>query len=174
MGSITSADSAGALILRTRASQRAAILVAPDGISHRLQDAGERIVDFKEDAAHDLGKRVNALGAMMKKHPLLSIGIGARPVERASRSATCSLSGRNLVGPHLEACARRRLGVRRGRTQVRSSIHGRGGEWPTLGPRGLTDGKSWTRRFCTPPRCRSRRCANSHLDAPRASLYDGV
>lgn len=47
-----------------------------DGISHRLQDAGERIVDFKDDAAHDLGKRVNALGAMMKKHPLLSIGIG--------------------------------------------------------------------------------------------------
>lgn len=47
-----------------------------DGISHRLQNAGERIVDFKDDAAHDLGKRVDALGAMMKKHPLLSIGIG--------------------------------------------------------------------------------------------------
>ena len=47
-----------------------------DGISHRLHDAGDRIVDFKDDAARDLGKRVNAMGVMMKKHPLLSIGIG--------------------------------------------------------------------------------------------------
>jgi len=48
---------------------------AADGISHGLHDAGERIVDFKDDAAHDLGKRVNALGGVMKKHPLLAIGI---------------------------------------------------------------------------------------------------
>lgn len=47
-----------------------------DGISHRLHDAGERIVDLKEDAARDLGRRVGALGAMMKKHPVLTIGIG--------------------------------------------------------------------------------------------------
>jgi ElaB/YqjD/DUF883 family membrane-anchored ribosome-binding protein len=47
-----------------------------DGISHGLRDAGERIVDFKDDAARDLGKRVDALGAMMKKHPFMSIGIG--------------------------------------------------------------------------------------------------
>jgi ElaB/YqjD/DUF883 family membrane-anchored ribosome-binding protein len=47
-----------------------------DGISHRLHDAGERIVDFKDDAARSLDKRVDALGVMMKKHPLLSIGIG--------------------------------------------------------------------------------------------------
>jgi len=47
-----------------------------DDISHRLEEAGERIVDFNDGAAHDLGKRVNALGAMMKEHPLLSIGIG--------------------------------------------------------------------------------------------------
>jgi ElaB/YqjD/DUF883 family membrane-anchored ribosome-binding protein len=47
-----------------------------DGMSTRLHDAGERIVDFKDDAARDLGKRVDALGALMKKHPLLSIGIG--------------------------------------------------------------------------------------------------
>ena len=47
-----------------------------DGISHRLHGAGERIVDFKDDAARGLGKGVDALGAMMKKHPLLTIGIG--------------------------------------------------------------------------------------------------
>jgi len=47
-----------------------------DGISNGLHDAGARIVDFKDDAARSLGKRVDTLGAMMKKHPLLSIGIG--------------------------------------------------------------------------------------------------
>jgi hypothetical protein len=45
-----------------------------DGISHRLQDAGERIVDFKDDAACDLGKRVDALGAMMKSIPCYRSG----------------------------------------------------------------------------------------------------
>jgi hypothetical protein len=49
---------------------------AADGISHGLHDAGERIVDFKDDAARDLGKRINTLGGMMKKHPILAIGIG--------------------------------------------------------------------------------------------------
>lgn len=43
-----------------------------NGISH----AGERIVDFKDEAARSLGKRVDALGAMMKRHPFASIGIG--------------------------------------------------------------------------------------------------
>ena len=47
-----------------------------NGITHGLHDAGERIVDFKHDATRDLGKRVDALGAIMKKHPLLSIGFG--------------------------------------------------------------------------------------------------
>lgn len=45
-------------------------------VSDRLHDAGERIVDFKDDASRSLDRRVDALGAMMKKHPLLSIGIG--------------------------------------------------------------------------------------------------
>jgi hypothetical protein len=44
------------------------------GISSGLHDAGERIVDFKHDATRGLGRRVDALGAIMKKHPLLSIG----------------------------------------------------------------------------------------------------
>ena len=47
-----------------------------DGISHGLHEAGERIVDFKDHAARDLGRRVDALAAMMKKHPFVSIGIG--------------------------------------------------------------------------------------------------
>ena len=45
-------------------------------ISDVLHDAGEHVVDFKDDAARDLGRRVDGLGALMKKHPLLAIGIG--------------------------------------------------------------------------------------------------
>ena len=47
-----------------------------DGISHRLHDAGDRIGDFKDDAARDLGRGVGTLGVMMKKHPIMAIGIG--------------------------------------------------------------------------------------------------
>ena len=47
-----------------------------DGVSHRLHETGERIFDFKDDAARSLGKRVDALGAMMKEHPVVSLGIG--------------------------------------------------------------------------------------------------
>jgi len=47
-----------------------------NGISDKLHGAGERIADFKDDAARDLGRRVDALGAMMKKHPLVTVGIG--------------------------------------------------------------------------------------------------
>lgn len=46
------------------------------GISNGLHDVGERIVDFKDDAARDLSKRVDMLGGTMKKYPLWSIGIG--------------------------------------------------------------------------------------------------
>ena len=44
-------------------------------ISDRLHGAGERIADFKDDTARDVGRRVDKLGAMMKKHPMLAIGI---------------------------------------------------------------------------------------------------
>lgn len=47
-----------------------------DGISHGLHDAVDRIADFKHDATRDLGRRVDALGSIMRKHPLLSIGFG--------------------------------------------------------------------------------------------------
>jgi hypothetical protein len=46
-----------------------------DGISDTLRGAGERIVDFKDEAARDLDNGVHTLGVMMKKHPLLAIGI---------------------------------------------------------------------------------------------------
>lgn len=45
-----------------------------DGVTGTLRGAGERIVDFKDEAARDLDHRIHALGVLMKKHPLISIG----------------------------------------------------------------------------------------------------
>ena len=49
---------------------------ATDGLSNGLRDAGERIVDLKDDTARSLGTRVRKLGSLMKSHPLLTILIG--------------------------------------------------------------------------------------------------
>jgi len=49
---------------------------AEDTLISRLQDAGEKIIDFKDETTKTLGKRVDALGAVMKKHPLAALGIG--------------------------------------------------------------------------------------------------
>jgi len=47
-----------------------------DTIGQRLQDAGERFVEIKEDVANNLGRRVDSLGALIKEHPLAALGIG--------------------------------------------------------------------------------------------------
>ncbi len=47
-----------------------------DGISGMLHDAGERIVDFKDESLATLGKRVDAVGKLIKKHPFGAVGIG--------------------------------------------------------------------------------------------------
>ena len=47
-----------------------------DGIGQRLQGAGERFVEIKDDVANNLGRRVDSLGALIKKHPLAALGIG--------------------------------------------------------------------------------------------------
>ncbi len=47
-----------------------------DGITQGLHGAGERIVDFKDDATRDLGKRADTVGKLMKKHPVLAVSIG--------------------------------------------------------------------------------------------------
>jgi ElaB/YqjD/DUF883 family membrane-anchored ribosome-binding protein len=51
-------------------------ITGEDGLSERMRDASERVIEFKDEAARGFGKRIDALGALMKKHPLLSIGIG--------------------------------------------------------------------------------------------------
>ena len=47
-----------------------------DSIGPRLQDAGERFVEIKDDVANNLGSRVDSLGALIKRHPLAALGIG--------------------------------------------------------------------------------------------------
>jgi len=62
---------------------------AQDGVMEVISDAGDRIVELRDEATRTLGKRIDALGAAMKKHPLaaagLALGIGyliARIVHR--------------------------------------------------------------------------------------------
>ena len=47
-----------------------------DNLMSRLQDAGEKIIDFKDETTKTLGKRIDRLGALMKKHPIAALAIG--------------------------------------------------------------------------------------------------
>jgi ElaB/YqjD/DUF883 family membrane-anchored ribosome-binding protein len=47
-----------------------------DSIGQRLQDAGERFAEIKDDVASNLGKRVDSLEALLRKHPLAALGVG--------------------------------------------------------------------------------------------------
>ncbi len=47
-----------------------------NGISEMLHDASERIVDFKDESLATLGKRIDAVGKLIKKHPFGAVGIG--------------------------------------------------------------------------------------------------
>jgi hypothetical protein len=47
-----------------------------DGVSNRLHDVRGHVVKLKDDTLRGLGKRLDSLGMMMQKHPLLSLGIG--------------------------------------------------------------------------------------------------
>ena len=80
-----------------------------DSISHGLHDAGERIVDVKDDAAASSARVSSTLGKLMKKHPLLTIAQWARcglcpgrdrvVVEEPSRPVA-------QAGPHHESITR--------------------------------------------------------------------
>jgi ElaB/YqjD/DUF883 family membrane-anchored ribosome-binding protein len=48
----------------------------PEAIGQRLQDAGERLVEIKDDVANNLGRRVDSVGALIRKHPIAAMGIG--------------------------------------------------------------------------------------------------
>lgn len=49
---------------------------ATDNLVSHLKDAGERIIDFKDDAQKTLHKRVDSLGLLMRDHPLAAVGLG--------------------------------------------------------------------------------------------------
>jgi|HubBroStandDraft_6_1064221.scaffolds.fasta_scaffold80299_1 ElaB/YqjD/DUF883 family membrane-anchored ribosome-binding protein len=47
-----------------------------NGLSEILHDAGERVVELKDESVRTLGKSVDSLGKAMKEHPLLAVGLG--------------------------------------------------------------------------------------------------
>jgi ElaB/YqjD/DUF883 family membrane-anchored ribosome-binding protein len=47
-----------------------------DGISQRLEEAGARLVELRDEAAINLGNRVDSLGKVIRKHPLAAVGVG--------------------------------------------------------------------------------------------------
>jgi ElaB/YqjD/DUF883 family membrane-anchored ribosome-binding protein len=49
---------------------------AANNLMSHLKDAGEHVVDFKDDAQKALSKRVDTLGDLMQEHPLVAVGLG--------------------------------------------------------------------------------------------------
>lgn len=41
-----------------------------------LHDAGEQLAGIRDAAVESVGKRVEALGALIKEHPIAAVGIG--------------------------------------------------------------------------------------------------
>jgi ElaB/YqjD/DUF883 family membrane-anchored ribosome-binding protein len=62
-----------------------------DEISERFHDASERLGELKAEAAKSLGKRIDALSALVNDHPIAALGVSvalgyliARLVHRGS------------------------------------------------------------------------------------------
>ena len=47
-----------------------------DSVGQRIEQAGERISEIKDDVVNRLGKRVGTLGALIEDHPFAAVGIG--------------------------------------------------------------------------------------------------
>lgn len=45
-------------------------------IGQRIEQAGDRFVQIKDDVTKNLGTRVESLGALIKDHPFAAAGIG--------------------------------------------------------------------------------------------------
>ncbi len=56
-------------------NHKAAAHQTETGVSEMLHDASARLVDFKDDSLATLGKRVDMVGKMIKKHPFAAVGI---------------------------------------------------------------------------------------------------
>jgi ElaB/YqjD/DUF883 family membrane-anchored ribosome-binding protein len=47
-----------------------------DSIGQRIEQAGDRFVEIKDDVTKSLGARAESLGALIKDHPFAAAGIG--------------------------------------------------------------------------------------------------
>jgi ElaB/YqjD/DUF883 family membrane-anchored ribosome-binding protein len=47
-----------------------------DGVTQRLQEAGDRLVELKDELTKDVTRRVDSLGVLMKEHPFAAVGVG--------------------------------------------------------------------------------------------------
>jgi ElaB/YqjD/DUF883 family membrane-anchored ribosome-binding protein len=47
-----------------------------ESIAQRIEQAGDRFVEIKDNVTKKLGTRVESLGALIKDHPFAAAGIG--------------------------------------------------------------------------------------------------
>jgi len=47
-----------------------------DSVGQRIEHAGERLVEIKNDVARSVGTRVKSLGALIEDHPFAALAIG--------------------------------------------------------------------------------------------------
>jgi ElaB/YqjD/DUF883 family membrane-anchored ribosome-binding protein len=47
-----------------------------DSIGQRIDQAGDRLVEIKDNVTKNLGTRAESLGALIKDHPVAAAGIG--------------------------------------------------------------------------------------------------
>jgi ElaB/YqjD/DUF883 family membrane-anchored ribosome-binding protein len=49
--------------------------VDDNNISQRIQEAGDRLVELKNEVTGNLGKRIDSLDALVKERPLAALGV---------------------------------------------------------------------------------------------------
>ena len=47
-----------------------------DTIAQRVHDAGDRLIELKNDVAKQVERRVDTLGTLIREHPFAALGIG--------------------------------------------------------------------------------------------------
>jgi ElaB/YqjD/DUF883 family membrane-anchored ribosome-binding protein len=47
-----------------------------DSIGQRIEQAGDRFVEIKDNVTRNLGRRAESFGALIKDHPFAAAGIG--------------------------------------------------------------------------------------------------
>jgi ElaB/YqjD/DUF883 family membrane-anchored ribosome-binding protein len=47
-----------------------------DRIGQRIEQAGDRLIEIKQEVTRSLGTRIESLGGLIKDHPFAALGIG--------------------------------------------------------------------------------------------------